>query len=130
MANWQILLSAVSLSVTMLLWPQVGSGVANSCAELMKDIYKRVDALDLLDYSMNESAKASVNRKAHEYISDTLPAFKVTCPGEAKSIKDLENGNYLKKLAAKRERNRKAERHIKSDTKFDARLEDLLEVQR
>ncbi|HTK87277.1 MAG TPA: hypothetical protein VL329_06075 [Nitrospiraceae bacterium] len=102
----------------------------------MNDIYKRVQALDMDDNLTNVLAKASVRGKAQEYINDTLPAFKAACPTEANSIKDLENGNYLKKLAAEREKRRKAFARIKaasggfSDGPGEDRdLEDL-EVQR
>ena len=82
----------------------------------------------------NEVEKASV-RKTQEYIKDTLPAFKAACPTEANSIRDLENGNYLKKLAAEREKRKKAWRHVKAAGGFtggagqDGDLEDL-EIQR
>lgn len=132
MASLRMLLSAVSLSITMLLWPpaspagpeKAGSGGAKSCAELMNEIYKRVD----LYFIMGEG-------KAQEVINDSLPAFKAACPTEAKSIKDLENGNYLKKLAAEREKRNKAWRHVKAAGGFtatagqDEDLEDL-EIQR
>jgi len=102
----------------------------------MNDIYKKVEDEDLYDYLQNELKKAPVQAKAQEYIKDTLPAFKAACPTEAKSIKDLENGNYLKKLAAEREKRRKAFARIKaasggfSDGPGEDRdLEDL-EVQR
>jgi len=136
MVNFRMLLSAVSLSIAMLSWPQAGSGAAKSCVENMNDIYKRVQALDMDDNLTNVLAKASVRGKAQEYINDTLPAFKAACPTEANSIKDLENGNYLKRLAAEREKRRKAFARIKaasggfSDGPGEDRdLEDL-EVQR
>jgi hypothetical protein len=114
MASLRILLSGVSLSITMLLWPQAGSGAAKSCAENMNEIYKQVESLDFVDHVTNEEKKASVRGKAQEYINDTLPAFKAACPTEAKSIKALENGQYLRKLATEREKRKKALRHIKS----------------
>ena len=137
MTRLRMLLSAVSLSlsITMLLWPAAGSGAPKSCAENMNEIYKQVETLDLHDHLTNEAKKASVRGKAQEYINDTLPAFKAACPTEAKSITDLENGNYLKKLAAIREKRKKALRHIKASASFtgtagqDEDLEDL-EVQR
>ena len=138
MARLRMLLSAVSLSlsITMLLWPAAGSGAPKSCAENMNEIYKQVETLDLHDHLTNEAKKASVRGNAQEYINDTLPAFKAACPTEANSIKDLENGNYLKKLAAEREKRRKAFARIKaasggfSDGPGEDRdLEDL-EVQR
>jgi hypothetical protein len=101
----------------------------------MNDIYKQVEFEDLHDYLQNELKKASVQGKAQEYINNTLPAFKAACPTEAKSIKDLENGNYLKKLAAEREKRKKAWRHVKASGGFigtagqDEDLEDL-EIQR
>ena len=73
----------------------------------MNEIYKQVETLDLHDHLTNEAKKASVRGKAQEYINDTLPAFKAACPTEAKSITDLENGNYLKKLAAIREKRKR-----------------------
>jgi hypothetical protein len=101
----------------------------------MNEIYKQVETFDLHDHLTNEAKKASVRGKAQDYINDTLPAFKAACPAEAKSITDLENGNYLKKLAAIREKRKKALRHIKASASFtgtagqDEDLEDL-EVQR
>ena len=134
MASLRMLLSAVLLSVTMLAWPQAGSGAAKSCTENMNDIYKQVESLDFVDYVTNKEKKASVSAKTQEYLTDTLPAFKAACPTEAKSIKDLENGNYLKKLAAIRKKREKAERHIKapafgSGAGEDRDLDDL-ELQR
>jgi hypothetical protein len=135
MASLRILLSAVLLSITMLLWPDAGSGAAKSCADNMNEIYKRVEALEMNDNLTNVLAKASIPGKAQEYINDTLPAFKAACPTEANSIKDLENGNYLKKLAAEREKRKKAFRRIKASGGFsdgpgeDRDLEDL-EIQR
>lgn len=135
MASLWMLLSAVSLSITMLLWPEAGSGGAKSCAENMNEIYKRVESLDFVDHVTNEEKKASVRGKAQEYINDTLPAFKAACPTEAKSIKDLEDGRYLRKLVAEREKRKKALRHIKATAGFtgtagqDEDLEDL-EIQR
>jgi len=90
----------------------------------MNEIYKRVS----LYFIMGEG-------KAQEVINDSLPAFKAACPTEATSIKDLENGSYLKKLAAAREKQKKALRHVKASGGFtgtagqDEDLEDL-EVQR
>lgn len=120
MASLRMLLSAVSLSITMLLWPPTSPAAPKSCAENMNEMYKRVDVY----FMMSEG-------KAQEYINDTLPAFKGACPGEAKSIKDLENGNYLKKLTAAREKRKKAHRHVK-DTGGAGQDEDLedLELQR
>lgn len=124
MASLWMLLSAVSLSITMLLWPEAGSGGAKSCAENMNEIYKRVDLHFLVD-----------GKKAQEFINNTLPAFKAACPTEAKSIKDLEDGRYLRKLVAEREKRKKALRHIKATASFtgtagqDEDLEDL-EIQR
>jgi hypothetical protein len=120
MASLRMLLSAVSLSITMLLWPPTSPAAPKSCAENMNEIYKRVN----LHFIMGEG-------KAQEVINDSLPAFKAACPTEAKSIKDLENGNYLKKLAAEREKRKKAHRHVK-DTGGAGQDEDLedLEVQR
>ncbi len=139
MASLRILLSAVSLSITMLLWPPTspaGPAGPKSCAELMNDIYKQVEALDYVEHAVtDEAVKARTRGKAQEYINDSLPAFKAACPTEAKSIKDLENGNYLKKLAAEREKRKKARRHVKAAGGYtggagqDEDLEDL-EVQR
>ena len=125
------MLSAVSLFITMLVWPHVGSGGAKSCADLMNEIYKKVEFLDNLDSLTNEGKKASVRGEAQVYITDTLPAFKATCPTEANSIKDLEKGQYLRKLAAEREKRKKALRHVKASAGAgqDEDLEDL-EVQR
>ena len=125
MASLRMLLSAVSLTITMLLWPPTSPAGPKSCAELMNEIYKRVS----LYFIMSEG-------KAQEVINDSLPAFKAACPTEAKSIKDLENGNYLKKLAAERDKQKKALRHVKGGAdpypalyKDDEDLEDL-EIQR
>ncbi|HSA62059.1 MAG TPA: hypothetical protein VLE03_07450 [Nitrospiraceae bacterium] len=124
MASLRMLLSAVSLSITLLLWPPASPAGPKSCAELMNEIYERVK----LHFIMGE-------RQAQEVINDSLPAFKAACPTEAKSIKDLENGNYLKKLAAEREKQKKAWRHVKGAGGYtggagqDEDLEDL-EIQR
>jgi hypothetical protein len=90
----------------------------------MNEVYERVK----LHFIMGE-------RQAQEVINDSLPAFKAACPTEAKSIKDLENGNYLKKLVAEREKQKKAWRHVKGAGGYtggagqDEDLEDL-EIQR
>jgi len=68
----------------------------------MKEIYERVS----LHFIMGEG-------KAQEVINDSLPAFKAACPTEAKSIKDLENGNYLKELAAQLKKLKKSRGHVK-----------------
>lgn len=137
MASLRMFLYGVSLSITMLVWPQAASGAAKSCADNMNEIYKNVELYDLDDYLINKLKKASVRGKAQEYINNTLPAFKAACPTEAKSIKDLENGNYLKKLAAEREKREKALRHVKAggwDPLSDIAAEDTdledLEIQR
>jgi len=123
MASSRMLLSAVSLSITMLLWPPTSPAAPKSCAENMNEIYKRVSLRFITD-----------GEKVQEFINDTLPAFKAACPTEAKSIKDLENGNYLKKLVAERQKREKALRHIKtppygSGAGEDRDLDDL-EIQR
>jgi hypothetical protein len=118
MARLRMLLSAVSLSITILLWPPTSPAEPKSCADNMNEIYKQVKLLAVNDDLINELKKASVRGEAQEYINDTLPAFKAACPTEAKSIKDLENGNYLKTLAAIREKEKKALRHIKDSAGF------------
>jgi hypothetical protein len=121
MASLRMILSAVSLSITMLLWPPTSPAGPKSCAENMEEIYKRVS----LDFIMGEG-------KAQKYINDTLPAFKGACPGpgEANSIQDLENGNYLKKLAAEREKRKKSHRHVKAAGQVsDAELMQDLSLQ-
>ena len=135
MARLRTLLSAVSLFITVLICPPTSFAAPKSCAENMNDIYKNVKVFELIDYAAKLEKKAS--QKTQEYLTDTLPAFKAACPAEAKSIKDLENGNYLKKLAAEREKRIKAFRHIKASVKDpfphmtveDTDLEDL-ELQR
>jgi hypothetical protein len=130
MARLRMLLSAVSLSITMLLWPPTSPAEPKSCADNMNDIYKKVESLAGDDYLINRHEKALVSGKAQEYIKDTLPGFKAACPTEAKSIKDLENGNYLKKLAAIRKQREKAERHIKWSTEIsDSELLQDLSLQ-
>mgnify|MGYP001607868533 CR=1 FL=1 len=135
MASLRMLLFAVSLSITMLLWPPTSPAGPKSCAELMDEIYKQVESLDFHDFLINNVKKASVRGKAQEYINDSLPAFKAACPTEANSIKDLENGNYLKTLAATREKKKKALRHVKTTGEYpsgagqDENLE-ILEIQR
>ena len=122
MTSLRMLLSAVSLSIIMLLWPPASPASPpgpKSCAELMKELYELVR----LEFVFGDE-------QAKELIKQRLPALKAACPTEANSIRDLENGNYLKTLAARRERNRKAERHIKDDPKFDADMEQFLEVLR
>ena len=124
MASLRILLSVVSLSIIMLLWPPTSPAGPKSCADNMKELYERVNFWFIMG-----------SEKAQEFIKENLPALKAACPTEANSIKDLENGNYLKKLVAKRERDKKAHRHIKSGAGFtggagqDEDLEDL-EIQR
>lgn len=124
MASLRMLLSAVSLAITMLLWPPTSPAAPKSCAELMKELY---DLVSLESIFGDERAK--------ELIKQRLPALKATCPTEANSIRDLENGRYLQKLAAKRERDKKAHRHVKaaggnaSGASQDEDLEDL-EIQR
>ena len=124
MASLRMFLSAVLLSSTMLVWPQAGSGAAKSCAENMNDIYKRVSLRFITD-----------DEKVQDFIKEILPAFKAACPTEAKSIKDLEDGRYVRRLVAEREKRKKALRHIKATVGFtgsggqDEDLEDL-EVQR
>lgn len=124
MASLRMLFSAVLLSSTMLVWPQAGSGAAKSCAENMNDIYKRVSLRFITD-----------DEKVQDFIKEILPAFKAACPTEAKSIKDLEDGRYVRQLVAEREKRKKALRHIKATVGFtgsggqDEDLEDL-EVQR
>jgi len=112
MASLRILLSAVSLSITMLLWPPTSPAGPKSCAELMKEFYEQVARADSHDHLQKELGKDF--RTAQEYIKEKLPALKAACPGEAKSIRDIENGNYLKKLAAEREKRKKAHRHVKT----------------
>ena len=130
MARLRMLLSAVSLSITMLLWPPTSPAEPKSCADNMNEIYKEVKLLALDDDIINELKKASVWGKAQEYIKDTLPGFKAACPTEARSIKDLENGNYLKKLAAIRKQREKAERHLKWSTEIsDSELLQDLSLQ-
>lgn len=121
MATLRMFLPAVSLSITMLLWPPTSPAAPQSCAENMNKIYRMVDAYDLLD-----------NGTAQEYINDTLPAFEAACPTEAKSIKDLENGRYLRKLAAERAKRKKSHRHIKDSGREipDSILFENLEIQR
>jgi hypothetical protein len=128
-----MILSTVSLSITMLVWPPASPAGPKSCAELVKEFYEQVERSDFHDYLQKKMGKDF--RTAQEYIKEKLPALKAACPTEANSIRDIENGNYLKKLAAKREREEKAHRHIKSGAGFtggageDQDLEDL-ELQR
>ena len=132
MASLRILLSAVLLSITMLLWPPTspaGPAGPKSCAELMQEFYEQVARADFHDYLQKEMGKDF--KTAQEYIKEKLPALKAACPTEANSIRDIENGKYLKQLAAKRERDKKAHRHIKKDDpESDADMEQFLEVQR
>jgi hypothetical protein len=132
-----MLLSAVSLSITMLLWPPTspaGPAGPKSCAELVKEFYEQVERSDFHDYLQKEMGKDF--RTAQEYIKEKLPALKAACPTEANSIRDIENGNYLKKLAAEREKRKKARRHIKTSGDSpntggkEDDLEGQLEVQR
>jgi hypothetical protein len=111
MASLRMLLSAVSLSITLLLWPPTSPAGPQSCKELMNEFYEQLARSDLHDYLQKEMGKDF--RTAQEYIKEKLPALKAACPTEANSIRDIENGNYLKKLAAERERRKKANRHIK-----------------
>ena len=115
MASLRMLLSAVSLSITLLLWPPVspaGPAGPKSCKELMNDFYEHLGEADLHDYLQKKMGKDF--RTAQEYIKEKLPALKAACPTEANSIRDIENGSYLKKLAAERKKREKSHRHIKT----------------
>ena len=133
MASLRMLLSAVSLSITLLLWPPASPAGPKSCKELMNDFYEQVARADFHDNLQKEMGKDF--RTAQEYIKEKLPALKAACPTEANSIRDIENGNYLKKLAAEREKRKKAWRHVKGAGGYtggagqDEDLEDL-EIQR
>lgn len=122
MAISRMLLWVVSLSVIIFLWPpsslagteKAFSAYAKMCQDDMNKLYKQVEGFESLDNLNNEEKKATVSGKAQEFINKSLPKFKERCPTEANSIKDLENGHYLQKLAAAREKRMKAFRHIKA----------------
>ena len=125
MVSLRMLLSAVSLSIIMLSWPQAGSGAPKSCAELVKEFYQRVDLYFLMGKD-----------KTQEFIKENLPAIKAACPEEAKSMTNLENGDYLRKLEAKRKKDKKSHGHVKTSGDSpntggkEDDLEGLLEVLR
>ena len=73
MASLRMLLSAVSLSITMLLWPEAGSGGAKSCAENMNEIYKRVESLALRG-PRNERRKKGLGPREGSGIHQRYPA--------------------------------------------------------
>ena len=112
MAMLRMPLWGLSLCVVMLLWPP--SSLAEMCQDGMYKIYKQVEALDSLDSLSNEGKKASISGKAQEFINKSLPPFKEKCPMSSGSIHNLENGKYLRDLAAAREKRKKALRHIKA----------------
>lgn len=138
MASSRMLLGMVSLTVITLLWPPSSpaqkplSAHEKMCQDEVAKLYKRVEALEALDALTNDPMKASVKGRAQDAINLYLPKLKDNCPTAANSLKDLENGNYLRKLAAAREKRRKAIRHVTSSDPdiSDADLDDLLEFQR
>lgn len=142
MAIVRMPLCGLSLCVVMLLWAQPSLAGpekalslfdAKMCQDAMKKIYNGVELRDLGDNTDNEIRKASVNRTAQEYINKSLPPFKEKCgPLEANSVRDLENGNYLRTLAAAREKRKKAHSHIKDSGPEipDSELFEGLEIQR
>lgn len=137
MASSRMLLGMVSLTVITLLWPPSSgaqkplSAHEKMCQEEVATLYKRVEALEMLDATANETSKATVSGKAQDAINLYLPKLKDNCPTEAKSLTNLKDGTYLRKLAAAREQRRKAHRHVtRSDPDVsDDDLEDL-EIQR
>ena len=102
----------LSLYVVMLLWPP--SSLAEMCQDDMNKIYKQVELLELMDYTSNQTKQASVSGKAQDFINKSLSPFKERCPMSSGSIFNLENGKYLRDLAAAREKRKKALRHIKA----------------
>jgi hypothetical protein len=112
MAILRMLLCGLSISVAILLWPP--SSLAEMCQEDMNKIYKQVELLELMDYTSNQTKQASVSGKAHDFINKSLPPFKEKCPMSSGSIHNLENGKYLRDLAAAREKRKKSHRHVKS----------------
>jgi hypothetical protein len=129
MAISRMLLCGLSISVVILLSPP--SSLAEMCQDDMNKIYKQVEALDSLDSLSNEEKKASISGKAQEFINKSLPPFKERCPMSSGSIHNLENGKYLRDLAAARERRKKALRHVKAAGNIsDSELFENLELQR
>ncbi|MGQ0666896.1 MAG: hypothetical protein ACT4O4_07670 [Nitrospiraceae bacterium] len=130
MAISRMLLFGLSLSVVFLVWPP--SSLAEMCQDEMNRIYKQVELLDLMDNTSNQPKQASVSGKAQEFINKSLPPFKEKCPMSSGSIVNLENGKYLRDLAAAREKRKKAFGDIQfvgSTAGQDEDLEDL-EIQR
>jgi hypothetical protein len=130
MAISRMLFFGLSLSVVFLLWPR--SSLAEMCQDEMNKIYKQVELLDLMDNTSNQTKQASVSGKAQEFINTSLPPFKQKCPMSSGSIVNLQNGKYLRDLAAAREKRKKAFRDIQfvgSTAGQDEDLEDL-EIQR
>lgn len=116
-------LCGLSLYVVMLLWPpsslagteKAFSAYATFCHDDMKKIYKTVEDFHRLDHTINETKQASVSGSAQKFIEKSLTKFKEKCgPLEANSVRDLENGKYLRDLAAAREKRKKAHRNIKA----------------
>ena len=129
MAISRMLLCGLSISVVILLSPP--SSLAEMCQDDMNKIYKQVESLDSLDSLSNEEKKASISGKAQEFINKSLPPFKERCPMSSGSIHNLENGKYLRDLAAARERRKKALRHVKAAGNIsDSELFENLELQR
>ena len=129
MAISRMLLCGLSISVVILLWPP--SSLAEMCQDDMNKIYKQVELLELMDDTSNQTKQASVSGKAQDFINKSLPLFKERCPMSSGSIVNLENGKYLRDLAAAREKRKKAHRHIKSGGAIsDSELFENLELQR
>lgn len=116
-------LCGLSLCVVMLLWPPSSlagpekaiSALASLCKQEMERIYKHVELDELMDVTTNETRKASVSGSVQKFIEKSLPQFKEKCGTlEANSVANLENGKYLRDLAAAREKEKKAFRHVKA----------------
>ena len=129
MAILRVPLCGLSLCVVILSWAP--SSLAEMCQDDMNKIYKQVELLDLMDNTSNQTKQASVSGKAQDFINKSLPPFKERCPMSSGSIVNLENGNYLRDLAAAREKRKKAFRHVQltGTAGQDEDLEDL-EIQR
>jgi hypothetical protein len=115
MAISRMPLCGLSLSVAFLLWPPLS--LAGTCQDDLAKIYKQVDLLFLQDYTRNQTSQASVSGSAQEFINKSVPPFKAKCPAEATSnVGDLENGKYLRDLAAAHEKRKKARRQLNTST--------------
>lgn len=139
MLRLRMLLCMVSLALALLVWPPSSraqkplSAHEKLCRDEVSTLYKLVELDDAMDAGANDRVQASVSHKAQDRIALGLPKLKDNCPAEAKSLRDLENGNYLRNLAARREKLKKADarlRALPTPEIPDSELFEGLEAQR